>query len=282
MVRDDDSWTRVNDPSTALAIEYSDKADAYLKHWSPVIAPMALPLLDRLPLAASKWVLDLGAGTGAHLDPIAARASAARILGVDRAVGMLRIARRRAPHSLAAMDAQSLAIQPGTIDVATLIFMLFHIPDPVVALSQVRRTLRAGGTVGVVTWGRDEGMPGLAIWREELNAIGAAPDPRDPIVMQQQRMDTPDKLSSLLRHAGFGVVRTWTHVFEHRWTIDAVVAVQAGCGMAARRIGSLSSSAAAECEARVRQRLAGLDPDLLTYRPEILFATASAGPSAAA
>jgi SAM-dependent methyltransferase len=265
----------VSDPSAALAAEYSDKASAYLRLWSPVIAPMALPLLDRLPLAASKWVLDLGAGTGAHLEPIAARAPAARILGVDLALGMLRIAQRRTPHRVAAMDAQSLAIQPGAIDVATLIFMLFHVPDPITALSEVRRTLRAGGVVGVVTWGRDEGMPGLAIWREELNAIGAAPDPRDPIVMQQERMDAPDKLSALLRHAGFGLVQTWTHAFEHRWTIDAVIDAQLGCGMAARRIGSLSKSDAAKCEARVRGRLARLDPEILTYRPEILFATAS-------
>jgi ubiquinone/menaquinone biosynthesis C-methylase UbiE len=194
---------------------------------------------------------------------------------VDLAIGMLRIAQRRTTHRVAAMDAQSLAIQSGTIDVATLIFMLFHVPDPVTALSEVRRTLRAGGVVGVVTWGRDEGMPGLEIWREELNAIGAAPDPRDPIVMQQERMDTPDKLSALVRTAGFGVIQTWTQVFEHRWTIDAVVDVQLGCGMAARRIGSLSRSDASRCEAHVRERLAKLGPAALVYRPEILFATAS-------
>jgi ubiquinone/menaquinone biosynthesis C-methylase UbiE len=264
----------MNEPSAALAAEYSDKASAYLRHWSPVIAPMALPLLDRLPLAASKWVLDLGAGTGAHLEPLAACAPAARILGVDRAIGMLRIARRRTSHSLAAMDAQSLAIQSATIDVATLIFMLFHVPDLVTALSEVRRTLRAGGVVGVVTWGRDEGMPGLAIWREELDSIGAAPDSRNPIVMQQERMDTADKLSALLRTARFAVVQIWTHVFEHHWTIDAIIDVQLGCGVAARRIGSLSRSDAARCEAHVRERLAKLAPDALIYRPEILFATA--------
>ena len=264
----------MSDPSAALATEYSDKASGYLRHWSPVIGPMALPLLDRLPLAASKWVLDLGAGTGAHLDPIAARAPAARILGVDRAIGMLRIAQRRTTHRVAAMDAQSLAIQSGTIDVATLIFMLFHVPDPVTALNEVRRTLRTSGTVGVVTWGRDEGTPGLAMWREELDAIGAAPDPRDPILMQQQRMDSADKLSTLLRTAGFSVVQSWTQVFEHRWTIDAVVDAQLGCGMAARRIGSLSRSDAARCEAHVRERLAKLGPDALVYRPEILFAIA--------
>jgi hypothetical protein len=63
--------------------------------------------------------------------------------------------------------------------------------------------------------------------------------------------------------------------FERRWTIDDVVKVQLGCGMAARRIGSLSMPAAAECEARVGRRMAELPSEALLRRPEILFATAS-------
>jgi ubiquinone/menaquinone biosynthesis C-methylase UbiE len=264
----------VNDPSAALAAEYSDKAGAYLQRWLPVIGPMALPLLDALPLATAHTILDVGTGTGALLNELAARAPAARIVGIDRAVGMLQVARSQGYRALASMDAQWLALRSAVFDVTTLVFMLFHVPDPVTALSEVRRTLRAAGVAGVVTWGADEGMPGLAIWKEELNAIGAAPDPRNPIVMQQERMDTADKLSALLRTAGFGVVQTWTQVFEHRWTIDAIIDVQLGCGMAARRIGSLSRSDAARCESHVRERLAKLRPDALVYRPEILFATA--------
>lgn len=178
-------------------------------------------------------------------------------------------------HPLAVMDAESLAIRPESVDVATLVFMLFHVPDRVTALSEVSRVLRAGGTVGVVTWGRDDGVPGLSIWKEELDAAGAAPDSRDPVVMQQARMDTPDKLSALLESAGYTAVQTWTQVFEHRWTIDDVVKVQLGCGMAARRIGSLASGNAADCEARVRERMAGPPSQALIHRPEILFATAS-------
>ena len=144
------------DPSIALASEYSGKADAYLRLWSPVIAPMARPLVDRLPLAAARWILDVGTGTGALLEELgAAAAGSARILAVDRALGMLRVAQRRTQHPIVAMDAELLAIRSGTIDAATLVFMLFHVSDPVAApvvsevlprVTQPRaRTASAGG-----------------------------------------------------------------------------------------------------------------------------------------
>jgi SAM-dependent methyltransferase len=237
---------------------------------------MAMPLLDALPLAGARRIVDVGAGTGAHLEPLAARAPNAHIVGVDRAVGMLRVARRQGHRALVSMDAQCLGMRSGTFDVATLVFVLFHVPDPVAALREVRRVLRTGGVIGIVTWGRDEGMPGLQIWKQELDNLGAAPDPRDPVVMQQQLMDARNKLFDLLGEAGFVVERIWTQVFESGWTINQIVAAQLGCGLTARRIGSLSRSAAAECEARVRRRLSALGPDALIYRPEVLFATARA------
>lgn len=260
-------------PSESLAREYSEKAAAYERYWAPVIGPLAMPLLAELPLATARRVLDIGAGTGTHLASLAS-APHVRVIAVDRAVGMLRVARSRGHDGLAAMDAQRLALRPGVVDVATLIFMLFHLPDPVAGLGEVRRVLRPGGAIGVVLWGPDQGVPGLGIWREELDAHGAPPDPRDPSVMQQDRMDTPEKLERLLSLAGYVEPHMWRRTFEYRWSVPDLVELQLTCGMAARRVISLRPPAAAACRARVTARLSTLTDADLVHHPEVLFAIA--------
>ena len=262
------------DPSQTLAAEYSAKSAAYAQHWSPVIRPMALPLLPALPLGTARRILDVGAGTGALLADLQDAAPEAMVIGVDRAEGMLRVAQQSGHQLLTVADAQRLGIRSGTVDVAVLIFVLFHLPDPSVGLREVYRVLREGGTVGIVTWGQDPGSPGLAIWREELDREGAAPDPRDPNVMQQASMDTPKKLQHLLNAIGFVSVNVWSTNVTHRWTLDDLLAVQVGCGMPARRLASLSSQRRDRCQSRVRTQLGHLTRDELEYCPEVLLAVA--------
>jgi ubiquinone/menaquinone biosynthesis C-methylase UbiE len=257
-------------PSERLAREYSDKADAYERYWVPVVGPMALPLVAALPLSRARRVLDVGAGTGSHLAALADSAPHARILAVDRAEGMLRLVARRWRGRLAVMDAQQLAVKSASIDVATLIFMLFHLPDPVAGVQEVRRVLKPAGTVGIATWGTTARVD-VPIWTEELDRCGADPDPRDPSVMQQAQMDTEDKLQRLLQSAGYTQIRIWSRMFEHHWELEPLVANQLTCGMAARRLGGLSADRRIDCEARVRARLAQLD---LVDRSEVLFAVA--------
>jgi ubiquinone/menaquinone biosynthesis C-methylase UbiE len=49
------------------------------------------------------------------------------------------------------MDVQDLGIRSDAIDVALLVFVLFHTPDPSRSLTEVLQVLRGGGAVGIVT-----------------------------------------------------------------------------------------------------------------------------------
>ena len=104
-----------------LAAEYSAIADPYSRLWSPVIRPMALPILEMLPLAKAREILDVGAGTGELFEDLTRRAPQAHIMGVDRSAGMLRVAQARGGALLAVMDAQRLAFADAVFDVAVCV-----------------------------------------------------------------------------------------------------------------------------------------------------------------
>jgi SAM-dependent methyltransferase len=252
-----------------LDAEYSARARVYHRAWAPVLASMAMPLLRRLPLAGAARVLDVGTGSGILAPALRAAAPDAWLLGVDRARGMLSLARREL--DCAAMDAQRLALRSASFDVALLAYVLFHCPDPPAALREAHRVLRDGGTIGVVTWGAAR-MPGMDLWAEELDAIGAAPAANDPEVAQHARMNTPDKLAALLDEAGFEPQPSRSDDFEFRWPVARLLTIQANCGPGAGRLETLSLSARAECRRRVRRRLAQLDDDQRLCRLRVVSA----------
>jgi SAM-dependent methyltransferase len=189
---------------------------------------------------------------------------------------MLQVAQQKGERFLSVMDAQQLGIRTASFDLAVLLFILFHLPNPQAGLAEAARVLRSGGAIGMTTWAEDPALPGMAIWNEELDSAGAGPDPRDPAVMQQRLVGNRETIAHMLEEEGFKPIELWTQRFEHRWDHESLLALQLGCGMARRRISTLDQERKALCIQRVRERLVEIPVHELVWRPEVLFSVGTA------
>jgi ArsR family transcriptional regulator len=94
------------------------------------------------------WTVgDLGCGTGQLAAALAP--CVARVIAVDRSGDMLQAAQKRLrdwPNvDIRHGDLEAVPIEDGTLDAATLLLVLHHVPDPAAVLADAARVLRPGG-----------------------------------------------------------------------------------------------------------------------------------------
>lgn len=101
-----------------------------------------LDVAERFVDEQLRRVADIGGGNGAL----------ARLL-VERGIGVVVVDRARyvalAPRPVVLADACHLPFADHSFDAAAALWMLYHLPDPLVALREARRVLRAGGLLAV-------------------------------------------------------------------------------------------------------------------------------------
>ena len=131
----------------ALPIDYDRDPDRFASNQLATRRFLAghdvhLDVAERFAQEQFHRVTDIGGGNGVL----------ARLL-VDRAIGVVVVDLARyiamAPRPVVLADACRLPFADNTFDAAAALYMLYHLTDPLVALREGRRVLRAGGLLAV-------------------------------------------------------------------------------------------------------------------------------------
>ena len=118
-------------------------------------------------------VLEVGFGSGLNV-PHYPRA-VTRVLAVDPAIAGRKLAAGRVaassvPVEYVGLDAQSLPLDAASVDHALTTWTLCSIPDAERALREIRRVLRAGGTLHFAEHGLSPD-PRVARWQDRLTPL---------------------------------------------------------------------------------------------------------------
>jgi SAM-dependent methyltransferase len=247
-------------------------AEGFRLYWANELEQAGARLIQPLALREARRVLDLGAGIGVNVPRLRDAAPSATIVAADFVESMIRAAPPTAAR--ACMDAQSLGFPDETFDAVLMAFMLFHVPDPMRALAEVRRVLRPGGRLAVGAWYASEpAFQPDEIWYAELAAHGADRVPE--AIAHHSIMDTPSKLAGLLAGAGFAQIETGDAWFEDPMNDpEEFLTRRTALGSSAARFETLSLKARASCVAAVRAKLAAFAPSDFTSLERAIFAWA--------
>lgn len=182
-------------------------------------------------------VLDLASGTGEPAISLAvAVGEQGHVTALDLSAELLEIAEKRAQarglknFSTHAGDAHVLPIGDESFDLATSRFGVMFFRDPLRALSEVRRVLRANARACFLAWGSFD----QPYWQSTMGVVHRHVGGRllaegaDPF-----RYSEPGSLSEVLRRAGFNDVEeemktlpwSWPGTVEEVWEQMQAVAV---------------------------------------------------------
>jgi ubiquinone/menaquinone biosynthesis C-methylase UbiE len=113
-------------------------------------------------------------GTGRNL-PFYQRSQLTQLVGVDPALQMHRLARRRSQRAglevdLVGLSAERLPLPDDSFDTVVCTYTLCSIPDPAAALHEVRRVLKPGGQFLFCEHGRSPD-PATARWQQRIEPL---------------------------------------------------------------------------------------------------------------
>jgi SAM-dependent methyltransferase len=151
----DDDRPILTDQAYLTGVQYRTQANLAARQsiysWQVPKIDLVASVLELAALAGAETVLDVGCGNGGYVAELARRWHGGHVIGADLSPGMLAAAHAAAPSArLIRADAAALPLADAVADVTLAPHMLYHLPDPAVAVAEFRRVTRAGGQVLVV------------------------------------------------------------------------------------------------------------------------------------
>jgi ubiquinone/menaquinone biosynthesis C-methylase UbiE len=170
------------------------------------LAPATGALLDAAGIGEGDRVLDLAAGPGgAGLAAAGRVGSSGSVVLSDVAAEMVASAARRAGAnaqvSTAVFDQSAIGRPDASFDAVINRHGLMFVAEPVEAVAEAVRVLRAGGRYATMTWGRRELNPWLGLVLDAVSDQFGVPFP-PPNVRGPFSLEDPDVLTSVLRDGG--------------------------------------------------------------------------------
>lgn len=198
----------------AITTEPDQRPDLWTDHvsvYETVFEPFSLAFADgaarSLSLRPGDAVLDVGAGSGGAALSLARLGC--RVTAIDASPGMVaRIAQRAGETGMSVdarvMDGQALGFPDASFDAAISVFGVILFPDAVRGLAEMRRVVRPGGRVAIVTWTEPQNYELAAELRAAIDAVQpAAPPSKLPA---QLRFRERAACEALFTDAGFDAV----------------------------------------------------------------------------
>lgn len=178
-----------------------DAYEPFVGRWSRLVAN---EFIDWLALPAGMQWLDVGCGTGALTQTVLQRAAPAGVTGIDPSEGFLGYAQDRTKDPRATFrsgDAQALPFADSAFGAVAAALVLNFVATPALAVAEMKRVLRPGGTAAAYVWDYAEGMQLIRHFWDA--AIALDPDARQLDEARRFPNCNPAALLSLFRDCGF-------------------------------------------------------------------------------
>jgi ubiquinone/menaquinone biosynthesis C-methylase UbiE len=230
-------------------------AENYEKCLTQPFAVFSRRLVDLADLRREHRVLDVATGTGlAALMAADLLGPEAQVVGVDLSNTMIGLARKRAAEQgvgnvdFVRMDAERLDLPDDSFDAVLCALGLMLFPQPDVALSEMLRVVKGGGTVALSVFGRGSKVALRALMEPFIPHMPPPPQ-RGPSTFGFGRNET---LREALEQAGFSdvIAEERAHVLRFE-TPDEVWDMLLSLG----RLAQMQSRLPAEARQELRQQV---------------------------